>query len=150
MSEEAVMTFSTSRQFAASPAAVFAAMKDEARLTRWWGPAGFTNRFDVFEFRIGGRWVFTMIGPDGNTYPNESTFASIETDRKVVIRHVNEPHFELAITLEPSPGGTLLRWDQTFADPAVAQAVRHIVEPANEQNLDRLGAELGCGCSPLA
>lgn len=144
------MTFSTNRQFAAAPAAVFAAMKDATRLARWWGPAGFTNRFDIFEFRTGGRWIFTMIGPDGTSYPNESTFTSIEPDRKVVIRHVVEPHFELAITLESSAGGTLLRWDQTFADPAVAQAVRHIVEPANEQNLDRLGAELGCGCGPVA
>lgn len=144
------MTFSTSRQFAASPAAVFAAMKDATRLARWWGPAGFTNRFDVFEFRTGGRWVFTMVGPDGTSYPNESTFASIETDRQVVIRHANEPHFELTITLVPSPGGTLLRWDQAFADPVVAQAVRHIVEPANEQNLDRLAAELGCAGGPVA
>lgn len=139
------MTFSTSRQFAAAPAAVFAAMKDATRLARWWGPAGFTNRFDIFEFRTGGRWIFTMIGPDGTSYPNESTFTSIEADRKVVIRHVVEPHFELAITLEPAAGGTLLRWDQALDDPAVAQALRHIIEPANEQNLDRLGAELENG-----
>lgn len=141
-------TFSTSRRFAAKPAEIFAAIKDAARLARWWGPAGFTNRFDVCEFRPGGRWVFAMIGPDGTAYPNESTFASIETDRKVVIRHDCPPHFELAIALEPVAGGTLLRWDQTFADAAVAESVRHIVVPANEQNLDRLGAELGLSRSP--
>ena len=135
-------TFSTSRRFAASPAAIFAAIKDADRLARWWGPAGFTNRFDVFEFKTGGRWIFTMIGPDGASYANESTFASIEIDRKVVIRHDCQPHFELAITLEPSPVGTLLQWDQTFAEAAVAESIRHIVVPANEQNLDRLGVEL--------
>ena len=32
-------------------------------------------------------------------------------------------------------------------DAAVAQAVRHIVEPANEQNLDRLGVELERGAT---
>ena len=138
-------TFSTRRQLAASPAAVFAAIKDPARLAKWWGPAGFSNRFDVFEFHAGGKWLFTMVGPDGVAYPNESVFSEIEADRKVVIRHTNQPHFKLAITLEASAGGTLLRWDQTFDDPAVAQAVRHIVEPANEQNLDRLSAELGLG-----
>lgn len=138
-------TFSTSRQFAASPASVFGAIKDAERLARWWGPAGFSNRFEVCEFQAGGKWVFTMVGPDGAAYPNESVFSVIEVDRKVVIQHVNQPHFQLAITLEASAGGTLLRWDQTFADAAVAQAVRHIVEPANEQNLDRLGVELGLG-----
>lgn len=136
-------TFSTSRQFAASPASVFGAIKDSERLARWWGPAGFSNRFEVCEFQAGGRWVFTMVGPDGAAYPNESVFSVIEVDRKVIIQHANHPHFQLAITLEPHAGGTLLRWDQTFADAAVAQAVRHIVEPANEQNLDRLGVELG-------
>jgi uncharacterized protein YndB with AHSA1/START domain len=136
-------TFSTRRQLAASPAFVFAAIKDPARLAKWWGPAGFSNRFDVFEFHAGGKWLFTMVGPDGAAYPNESVFSEIEADRKVVIRHTNQPHFQLAITLEAQAGGTLLRWDQTFDDPAVAQAVRHIVEPANEQNLDRLSAELG-------
>lgn len=136
-------TFSTSRQLAASPASVFGAIKDAERLAKWWGPAGFSNRFEVFEFHPGGKWVFTMVGPDGAAYPNESVFSEIEVDRKVVVQHTNHPHFQLTITLEASAGGTLLRWDQTFADAAVAQAVRHIVEPANEQNLDRLSAELG-------
>jgi uncharacterized protein YndB with AHSA1/START domain len=140
-------TFSTTRQLAAPPSAVFAAIQDPARLARWWGPDGFSNRFDVFEFEPGGKWVFDMIGPDGTTYANASVFASIEVDRRVVIRHTSNPQFELAIALEPSSGGTLVRWDQTFADATVAQSIRHIVEPANEQNLDRLSAELDMAAS---
>lgn len=136
-------TFSTTRELAASPAEVFAAIRDADRLARWWGPSGFSNRFEVFEFQPGGRWIFSMIGPDGTTYPNESVFASIEPDKHVVIEHVCAPHFQLTITLEPSATGTVLHWDQAFADASVAQAIRHIVEPANEQNLDRLGIELG-------
>ncbi len=135
-------TFSTSRHLVVSPAEVFAAIKDPERLAKWWGPNGFVNRFEVFEFQPGGRWIFTMIGPDGTLYPNESAFASIETDRQVVIRHVCPPYFQLSITLEPSAEGTLLCWDQAFDDAAVAQAIEHIVVPANEQNLDRLSAEL--------
>lgn len=136
-------TFRTSREFATTPAAVFAAIRDAERLARWWGPSGFSNRFDVCEFHPGGRWVFTMIGPDGQAYPNESVFSAIDVDRRVVIRHACAPFFTLTIALEPSATGTLLTWVQAFDDAAVAQAVRHIVEPANEQNLDRLTAELG-------
>lgn len=135
-------TFSTSRIFHVTPAEVFAAIRDGERLARWWGPEGFSNRFDVFDFQPGGRWVFDMIGPDGAAYPNESVFSAIAADRHVVVRHVCQPHFTLTITLMPSDGGTLLRWEQVFDDTSVAQAVRHIVEPANEQNLDRLEAEL--------
>lgn len=142
-------TFSTARHFAATPAMVFAAIQAPERLARWWGPNGFSNQFEVFDFQPGGKWIFRMIGPDGTAYANESVFTDIEPGRRVVIRHVCEPHFELTITLETAGQGTLVKWDQAFADDTVAQAVRHIVEPANEQNLDRLSTELGLGETAL-
>lgn len=136
-------TFQTRRHFDHAPQAVFAAIQDPQRLARWWGPEGFSNHFQQFDFRIGGSWVFDMVGPDGSRYPNRSVFFSIEENRQVVIDHVCEPFFRLTLTLEPEAEGTLLHWQQVFVDPEVAQAVAHIVEPANEQNLDRLGVELG-------
>lgn len=138
-------TFSTQRQLAAAPDVVFAAIASPERLARWWGPAGFSNQFEVCDFRPGGQWRFKMIAPDGTVYDNESVFLRIDPGRCVVIRHVCAPHFDLTITLARSGQGTLLKWDQVFEDAAVAQAVRHIVEPANEQNIDRLEAELGLG-----
>ena len=48
----------------------------------------------------------------------------------------------LSVRLEPVPDGTRLTWEQTFADARTTQAVRAIVEPANEQNLDRLATAL--------
>lgn len=140
----AMTTFTTSRQLSAGPAEVFAAISQPDRLARWWGPAEFTNTFDVFEFRPGGAWRFTMHGPNGRDYPNESVFAEIETDRKIVIDHVSPPRFRLVVELSPVDGGILVSWTQTFEDPSVAAAIRHIVEPANEQNLDRLAVEVGC------
>lgn len=135
-------TLKTSRDIATSPATIFAAIKDPDRLARWWGPSGFSNAFETFDFRPGGRWVFSMIGPDGKTYPNEAVFAVIDADRQIVIDHVSQPHFVLTITLEAASVGTRVSWVQTFADAAVAEAVRHVCEPANEQNLDRLSVEV--------
>ncbi|HET8871177.1 MAG TPA: methyltransferase domain-containing protein [Aquabacterium sp.] len=135
-------TFETSRQFGSDPSTVFAAIQDPARLAKWWGPEGFRNEFEVFDFKPGGTWRFKMIGPDGTVYPNESVFSAIEPNRKVVIQHVVQPHFELTITLQATALGTTVHWSQAFGDDAVAQSIRHIVEPANEQNLDRLHAEL--------
>ena len=135
-------TFNTSREIPVSVEQVFAAISDPERLARWWGPAGFTNTFQVCEFKTGGRWSFIMHGPDGKNYPNENVFAEIETPTKVVVQHISDPKFRLTISLAPSAAGTLLSWSQAFENPAVASAVEHIVVPSNEQNLDRLTAEV--------
>ena len=137
--------FITQRLLPASPAEVFAAIQDPQRLARWWGPDGFTNQFDTFEFRPQGRWVFTMVGPDGKAYPNECEFVRIEADRLVVVRHVGQPHFDLTLTLQPAQGGTLLHWEQVLDDDDIARALAPMIEPANEQNLDRLTRELVAG-----
>lgn len=137
-------TFHNQRVLPAPPEAVFAAIATPERLARWWGPAGFGNRFEVCEIQPGGRWVFDMIGPDGTVYPNESVFQHIEPNRQVVVRHTCAPLFTLTITLEPVAEGTRVLWQQVFDDPAFAQAAAHILVPANEQNLDRLALELGC------
>lgn len=135
--------FRTQRLFAFSPSVLFSAFRDAAALASWWGPDGFRNEFEIFDFRPGGDWVFTMIGPDGRRYPNTSVFDAIETDRLVRIRHCCAPEFVLTVTLQAHADATLLEWQQDFADEQVALAVRHIVEPANEQNLDRLAVVLG-------
>jgi len=136
-------TFSTSREIPASPEQVFDAFSDPERLARWWGPAGFTNTFHVCEFRTGGRWSFIMHGPEkrGN-YANESVFAEIEPPKKVVIEHVSEPKYRLTIILEASAAGTRVSWSQAFESPEMAGRIKHIVIPANEQNLDRLKVEV--------
>lgn len=135
-------TFRTSREIPASPEQVFAAFSDPQRLARWWGPAGFTNTFELCEFKPGGRWLFVMQGPDGGHFPNESVFAEIEPAKKVVVQHVSKPKYCLTITLAPSAGGTTVSWAQAFESADVASRIEHIVVPANEQNLDRLSAEV--------
>ena len=134
--------FATERFFEVSPAQLFAAMADPARLARWGGPEGFTNEFEVFEFHPGGRWHFTMVGPDGTRYANECVFLQIDAERCWVISHEGAPRFELTLKLAPEGRGTRLVWTQVLEDEAFARAMAHIIEPANEQNLDRLSQVL--------
>ena len=58
-------TISNERMLSASARRVFSAFEQPDQLARWWGPKGFTNTFERFEFEPGGRWVFVMRGPDG-------------------------------------------------------------------------------------
>jgi uncharacterized protein YndB with AHSA1/START domain len=134
--------FQTSRDIPATPEQIFAAIAAPERLAKWWGPAGFINTFELFEFKPGGRWVFVMHGPDGTNYPNENVFAEIEENSRVVIDHIPVPQFRLTITLTASGEGTLVSWHQLLADSDFAEKVAHIIVPANEQNLDRLTAEV--------
>ena len=134
-------TFNTSREIPAPLEEVFAAFTDPERLARWWGPAGFTNTFHIFEFETGGRWVYTMHSPNGGNPENESVFELVEP-RKIVIRHISQPKYRLTIDLLSSAAGTVVSWSQEFDDAEVARRIEKIVVPANEQNLDKLMAEL--------
>lgn len=129
---------STSRMIAATPQRIFAAFSDPKQLAQWWGPRGFKNTFEVFEFKPGGRWHFVMHGPDGRDYRNECVFRELDPSAKVVIEHVVKPIFTLTITLAARADETLLTWEQDFDSPETAAALRAVCVPANEQNLDRL------------
>jgi uncharacterized protein YndB with AHSA1/START domain len=131
-------TLRTSRNLPYSPQQVYAAFRSAELLALWWGPDGFSNTFEVFEFSEGGRWSFVMHGPDGQSYRNESVFEMLVPDAGVVIRHACPPHFTLTVKLSPAGGGTHVSWEQVFDEANVAQAVKQRVGPANEQNLDRL------------
>jgi len=137
--------FNTSREIAAPIEEVFAAFADSERLARWWGPAGFTNTFHICEFKTGGRWVYTMHSPNGGNPENGSVFELVEPPKKVVIRHTSQPLYRLTIELAPTGQGTIVSWSQEFDDAAVAGRIAKIVIPANEQNLDRLSAEVRSG-----
>jgi uncharacterized protein YndB with AHSA1/START domain len=134
--------FQTSREIPVQPELIFAVISNPERLAKWWGPAGFSNTFNQFQFKPGGKWSFVMHGPDGANYPNESEFIEIIPNQKVVIRHHSQPNFTLTITLTGLTNSSMIHWNQEFDDEVVAKNIAHIVEPANEQNLDRLSAEV--------
>jgi uncharacterized protein YndB with AHSA1/START domain len=129
---------STERLLSASPGEVFAAFEQPDRLAQWWGPSGFTNTFEQFEFKPGGRWVFVMHGPNGTDYPNESVFREIEPETRIVIEHVVKPWYRLTVTLTARGDKTHLAWVQEFESPEVAAKMRPLTDTANEQNLDKL------------
>lgn len=128
------------RVMTATPRDIFAAFEDPGRLARWWGPKGFTNTFSHFDFAPGGRWKFTMHGPNGADYANEHAFRQIDRDTRIVTEHLSHPRFRLTVTLTPRGNDTHVAWHQDFEDPKVAAALRRMCQSANEEVLDRLQA----------
>lgn len=135
-------TLQTSRIIKAIPEDVFAAFTNEDRLAKWWGPEGFSCTFEVCDLRPGGKWTFTMHGPDGKDYPNESEFGEIDPPNKFVVKHVCEPVFTATFTLEAVEEGTLLVWTSEFENENFVKNARSFLETANEQNLDKLVREV--------
>ncbi|MDZ7920024.1 SRPBCC domain-containing protein [Rhodoferax sp.] len=131
-----------SHDIAATPAQVFAAMRDPVRVARWWGPDGFTNTIHTFDFQPGGQWLLTMHGPDGTDYPNESCFTHLVPDALFEIEHFSGHHFFLTIRLEASGDGTRVHWQQTFDTAEHYAQLAQFVAAANAQNLQRLAAEV--------
>lgn len=135
--------FVHSRLIDAQPEQVFRALADPVHLARWWGPDGFSSTFEVFDFRPGGTWRLVMHGPDGTNYPNENEFREIIARERVVLEHLSESHhFVLIITFTAHGNQTLVGWRQVFDTAAHRERVAAVVEKANEQNLDRLAAEV--------
>lgn len=133
--------FST-RFFAAPRELVWRAWTEPQHLARWWGPKGFRNTFREFDPRPGGQWRFTMHGPDGTDYDNHSVFVEVAAPERIVLDHLSNPKFRLTATFTAEAGGTRLGFLMHFESAAVCAAVRGICVPSNEENFDRLAAEL--------
>ncbi|MFD1176492.1 SRPBCC family protein [Paenibacillus puldeungensis] len=127
-----------SRKFDFPLELVFKAWTTPEQLARWWGPKGFTNTFEEFEFTPGGHWRFVMHGPNGVDYPNHSVFEEIVPLERIVIRHLNTPEFLLTATFEGIDGVTKVTWRQQFMKSAAFNQAKSFLAEANEQNLDRL------------
>ena len=132
----------TSRVIDAPRERVFRAFSDPERLARWWGPKGFTNTFHEFDLRPGGWWRFVMHAPNGANFPNESVFVEVAPPERVVFRHVSSPQFEMTLTFEDEGDTTVVGWRQLFGTAAECRRIAKIAVEANEQNLDRLAAEV--------
>ena len=133
----------TSRVLDASRERVFGAISDPKQLAQWWGPNGFTNTFEEFDFRTGGTWRFLMHGPDGKNYPNHHTFGEIVKSQRVVFQHLSSPRFQLTVTLDDAgTGKTKITWRQIFESTEECERIGKYAVAANEQNLDRLSAHL--------
>jgi uncharacterized protein YndB with AHSA1/START domain len=132
----------TSRVLNARREQVFRLFSTPAHLAHWWGPKGFTNTFHEFDFRPGGTWRFIMHGPDGIDFQNESTFVEVVPPERIVIKHINNPKFELTISLKEENGKTRIGWQQVFNTAEERERIAKYAVDANEQNLDRLEKEL--------
>ncbi len=133
----------TTRVLHAPRERVFRAWTEPEHLARWWGPKGFTNTFSEYDLRPGGKWRFVMHGPEGGNYNNECTFIRIEPPGFIAWEHVSPPYFHIIARFDEIAGTkTQLTWTMRFRTTEERAKIIAFVQGKNEENLDRLEAEL--------
>lgn len=126
------------RLFPYAPEAVFKAWSTPELLAKWWGPAGFTNTFHEFNFTPGGRWRFTMHGPEKGNYENEAEFMEINEPRLIAWNRISKPLFRVVTTFDEQNGNTLLTFRMQFATKDECDKIRPFAVDKNEENFDKL------------
>jgi uncharacterized protein YndB with AHSA1/START domain len=122
---------------------VFKAWTTPRHLEKWWGPAGFTNTFKVFDLRPGGTWSFIMHGPDKGNYVNECVFIKIEKPVLIAWHRLTNPLFQVVASFEEVRADkTRVMFKMLFETAAECDKVRALATEKNEENFDRLEAEL--------
>lgn len=130
------------RVFDAPRELVFEAWSDPEQLKLWFGPNGFSNTFDEFDFRPGGHWRFVMHGPDGTDFKNHNQFIEIRKPELIVMDHLEEPHFRITATFKDVGGKTEMTFHQVFELAEVAERVKPYALPGSQQTLDKLAAHV--------
>jgi uncharacterized protein YndB with AHSA1/START domain len=109
---------------------VWRAWTDNDEIVKWWGPHGFTDESEHREFKPGGHWRHTMIGPDGTRFGNYATYKEIEPMKRIVLLNGGSKEddeqgmgFRSEITFKAVGGKTELTMRSVMATAAMRERV---------------------------
>lgn len=121
----------------------YAAWTEPEHLKNWWGPKGFTNTFNEFDLRPGGKWSFIMHGPDKGNYANECEFLKVEKPNFISWKRHSKPLFQVSAAFEAvSDNQTKIVFKMIFDTPEECNKLKPFVVDKNEENFDKLETEL--------
>jgi uncharacterized protein YndB with AHSA1/START domain len=108
-------------------------------LVKWWGPHGFSNRFNEFNFEENGLWDYIMFDEMGKEYHNQMIFKKIEPNKIIVAEHISAPKFQFEILFNRITSQTTeVLFKMNFEDEEIYKALKNYVPEKNEENFDRL------------
>jgi len=68
------------REFAAPVSSVWAAWTQEELLDQWWAPKPWKTETSSMDFRNGGTWLYSMVGPEGERHYSRADYQSISPE----------------------------------------------------------------------
>lgn len=126
---------------------VWDAWTDPEQVAKWWGPRGFTLTTHSKDLRPGGRWVYTMHGPDGVDYPNDTKYIEVVPLSRLVYDHgANDgrpPLFRVTVDFTDLGGRTRMDMRMTLPTPEAAREAKKFIRDAGGNSTwDRLAEYL--------
>ena len=77
-------TLTLQRIFNAPIQLVWEAWAQPGHIALWWGPKGVEVKVIEHDFRVGGRWKYVMLMPDGGEFTSEGVYSEIIELEKIV------------------------------------------------------------------
>lgn len=83
MSEAIDRTLTITRTFKAPIALVWEAWTQPEHIALWWGPKGMQTKVIEHDFRVGGKWLYSMAMPDGSEFMADGVYSVIVELEKI-------------------------------------------------------------------
>jgi uncharacterized protein YndB with AHSA1/START domain len=77
-------TLSLEKIFDAPIELVWEAWTNSEHIIKWWAPPGMDLKVIEHDFKVGGKWKYTMPMPDGTQFISEGTYKEIVEMEKIV------------------------------------------------------------------
>ena len=74
------------REFAAPLPTVWRAWTDSQILDQWWAPKPWKTQTKSSDFREGGRWIYSMKGPDGSEHFSFADYKAINPQKSFTVQ----------------------------------------------------------------
>ena len=114
------------REFEADVKTLWDAYTTPEILDQWWAPAPWKARTKSMDFREGGAWIYTMVGPEGEEHWAMAKYELIVKHEKYIgldyftdensIINPTLPSTQWEVKFEKSGLGTLVTTTMTFSD----------------------------------
>ena len=75
-------TTTVKREFPAELSRVWEAYTKSEILDQWWAPKPWKARTKSLDFKVGGRWLYAMVGPEGQEHWSIVDYTSIQDQKK--------------------------------------------------------------------
>lgn len=79
-------TIHIKREFNGSLDLVWRAWTTAELLDQWWGPEPWKAETKILDFRVGGIWLYAMVGPQGEKHWSRSNYVSIVKEKSFSLK----------------------------------------------------------------